>query len=180
MQVFDIRTRWSPRHTGIEGNEAADRLADLGATSHGDLDQASKPTVSGIRSIFRKLRNEAQLSWWTQRSAKLSNWYKKWNLDYNVTPLLELQGDFSWYHTKFAHKGAQLLCSCGRHKTPEHIVHCRKTTTLSKFRQWPQRPPAPPSSLTTGIDYLSRLMAKPSDFAELLKVTGFYSTICTC
>ena len=164
-------------------------------TSYCDLDQASKPTVSGIRSIFRKLRNEAQLSWWTQRSAKLSNWYKKWNLDYKVTPLLELDlpratlhrllairsshGDFSWYHTKFAHEDAQLLCSCGRHKTPEHIVHCRKTTTASKFRQWPQRPPAPPSSLTTGIDYLSRLMAKPADFAELLKVTGFYSTICT-
>jgi hypothetical protein len=77
---------------------------------------ASEPTVSGIRSVFYVLRKEAQLSWWAQSSTKLSNEYKKWNLEYRVTPLPELDlpratfhrllsirsshGDFSWYHTK--------------------------------------------------------------------------------
>ena len=31
MQTHDVKIRWAPGHTGIEGNEAADRLADLGA-----------------------------------------------------------------------------------------------------------------------------------------------------
>ncbi|RAL59212.1 hypothetical protein DID88_006667 [Monilinia fructigena] len=31
MQVYNIRIKWSPGHTEIEGNEAADRLADTGA-----------------------------------------------------------------------------------------------------------------------------------------------------
>ena len=186
MQVFDIRIRWSPGHTGIEGNEAADQLANTGALTPvlGNTDQASQPTVSGIHSVFRELRTAAQHSWWTQRSTKLSRWYKKWNLSYKVKPLPELDlpratlhrllsirsshGDFSWYHTKFAHEDAQRLCSCGRHKTPEHIVHCKKTTTATKFRLWPQRPQAPPANPTTGIDYLTSLMAKPADFATLL------------
>ncbi|KFZ23436.1 hypothetical protein V502_02085, partial [Pseudogymnoascus sp. VKM F-4520 (FW-2644)] len=96
-----------------------------------------EPTVSGIRSVFYDLRKEAQLSWWAQSSTKLSNGYKKWNLEYRVTPLPELDlpratlhrflsirsshGDFSWYHTKFAHEDAKLLCSCSYKKTPEHI-----------------------------------------------------------
>lgn len=117
------------------------------------------------------------------------------HLEYRVTPLPELDlpratlhrflsirsshGDFSWHHTKFAHEDAKLLCSCGHKKTPEHIVHCRKTTTASQFRKWPQRPPMPPTSRATGIDYLTRLMAKPADFAALLQVTEFYSKICT-
>jgi hypothetical protein len=89
MQVFDIRIRWSPGHTGIEGNEATDQLANTGALTPvlGDTDQASQPTVSGIHSVFRELRTAAQHSWWTQRSTKLSRQYKKWNLSYKVKPL---------------------------------------------------------------------------------------------
>ena len=85
MQTHDVRVRWAPGHTGIEGNEAADKLADLGAmTEDWDTGLASEPTVSGIRSIFRNLRRDAQCSWWTERSTKLSRWYKKWGLDYQV------------------------------------------------------------------------------------------------
>ena len=87
-------------------------------------------------------------------------------------------GDFSWYHTKFAHEDAQLLCSCGRPKTPDHIVHCRKTTTPFQFRYWPQRPEARPNTPATSIEYLTRLMAKPADFATFLQATEFYTTIC--
>ena len=194
MQTHDVRVRWAPGHTGIEGNEAADKLADLGAMKEDwDTGLASEPTVSGIRSIFRALRRDAQCSWWAKCSTKLSTWYKKWGLDYRVKPLPELDlprltlhhllalrsshGDFSWYHRKFAHDDAKLTCSCGQPKTPEHLLRCRKTRTA--FRFWPQRPHSIPSTEKECIDYLSRLMSKPPDFAKLLKVTEFYSTICT-
>ena len=48
MQTHDVKIRWAPGHTGIEGNEAADRLADLGAQQDWDTGLASEPTVSGI------------------------------------------------------------------------------------------------------------------------------------
>ena len=51
---------------------------------------ASEPIVSGIRSIYRDLRRQAQHSWWAKRGTKLSAWYKKWRLEYRVKPLLEL------------------------------------------------------------------------------------------
>jgi hypothetical protein len=93
METYDVRIRWSPGHTGIEGNEAADQLADLGAIEPDwDTGLASEPTISGIRSIFRKLRGDARCSWWAKCSANLSRWYKKWGLDYQVKlpPELEL------------------------------------------------------------------------------------------
>jgi ribonuclease HI len=60
MQAYDIKIRWAPRHTGIEGNEAADKLAGLGAQQHWDAGLASEPTASGIRSVYRDLRKDAQ------------------------------------------------------------------------------------------------------------------------
>src|SRR5438045_3523151 len=161
MQTHDVRIQWAPGHTGIEGNEATDRLADLGAQQDWDTGMASEPTVSGIRSIYRDLWRQAQHSWWAKCSTKLSAWYKKWHLEYRVRPLPELDlpqatlhcllalrsshGDFSWYHMKFAHNDAKLDCSCGQKKTPTHLVHCRKMARL--FGQWPVQPPFPPSSL---------------------------------
>ncbi|RAL61075.1 hypothetical protein DID88_010416 [Monilinia fructigena] len=85
MQVYNIRIKWSPGHTEIEGNEAADRLADTGAhTPDCDPGPASLPTISGIGSIFCDLRSGAQQSWWIKRKAKLSAHYLKWDLTYRV------------------------------------------------------------------------------------------------
>jgi hypothetical protein len=182
------------QHTGIEGNEAADKLADLGALKENwDTGLASEPTVSGIRSIFRNLQRDARYSWWTKCSTKLSRWYKKWGLNYQVKlpPELDLpratlhrllairssHGDFHWYHTKFNHPDAKLVCSCGHRKSPDHLVRCRKTQAA--FKHWPERPPSPPTSPTEGFTYLTCLLAKPTDFAKLLGVTEFYSKICT-
>jgi len=194
MQSHYVQVRWAPGHTGIEGNEAADKLADLGAAQEEwDSAEASEPTVSGIRSIFRSLRKEAQSQWWSARAAKLSTWYRKWGLSYEVKALPELDlprstlhhllalrtshRDFSWYHRKFLHVDAILTCSCGHQKTPEHIALCRKTKT--SFSLWPQKPLTPPTSQRESIDYLKGLIAKPADFARFLEVTEFYSLICT-
>jgi hypothetical protein len=99
MQSHDVRVCWAPGHTGIEGNEAADKLADLGAaTEEWDAAMASEPTISGIRSVFRTLRKGAQSQWWAARAAKLSTWYKKWGLSYKVKPLPELDLPRSTLH----------------------------------------------------------------------------------
>jgi hypothetical protein len=74
---------------------AADKLADLSAMKEDwDTGLASKPTISRIRSIFRNLRRDARCSWWTKCSTKLSRWYRKWELDYQVKSLPEL--DLPW------------------------------------------------------------------------------------
>jgi hypothetical protein len=161
MQTHDIRIRWAPGHTGIEGNEAADKLADLGTHLPYDTGQASEPTASSIKSIFRGLRKEAQEAWWNKHNAMLSKYYEKWNLDYKVKlpPELDLprpvlhrylairsgHGDFSWYHKKFAHSNAKLTCSCGHAKDP------RAPRTLSKDYPalWTMAPEATDSSVNS-------------------------------
>ncbi|KAJ5283005.1 hypothetical protein N7497_001832 [Penicillium chrysogenum] len=81
----------SPGHTGIEGNEAADILADHGALHglQGSGPQAL-PTISGIRSVYRDLRNEARHEWWQKVSPKLSTWYQRWQGVYEIKDLPEL------------------------------------------------------------------------------------------
>ncbi|RAL58119.1 hypothetical protein DID88_002394 [Monilinia fructigena] len=190
MQVYNIRIKWSPGHTEIEGNEAADRLADTGAhTPDCDPGPASLPTISGIGSIFCDLRSGAQQSWWIKRKAKLSAHYLKWDLTYRVglPPELDLprnqlhrllairsaHGDFAWYHNKFRHANALTECSCGAAKAPMHLVHCPRSH--KRFKDWPSRPPIPPTSNAEGLRYLTHLLSNPMDFAKFLDVTGCYT-----
>jgi ribonuclease HI len=192
MQSHDIRVRWSPGHTGIEGNEAADRLADQGAFADWAEGLESEPTISGMRSVYRKFRDQARDEWWNKRSQKLSERYRRWAPTYTIRNLPELQlprgvlhrylalrtghGDFSWYHRKFKHADAELKCSCKRHKAPGHIVFCRRTQR--HFERWPHRPATPPTSTAEGMQYLAQLLTRPTDFEKLLEVTEFYSKIC--
>lgn len=192
----NVEVRWAPGHTDIEGNEAADNLADAEAKEPSTpFGLAAQPTVSGIRTIRKAQLAIARAAWWNSAKSKLSNWYTQWKLPYQPTrPPQELEltrptlarllairtshGDFAWYHRKFHHDNATLECSCGRPKTPLHIALCRKTTTANVFRRWPRRPPAPPRTPSEAIKYLKKLWEEPEDFAALLEVTGFYSTIC--
>lgn len=196
MDTHNIGVRWSPGHTGIEGNEAADKLADIGAFQPPPTTgYASLPTISGLGTINRKHRSEAQQAWWDRRSTNLSTQYKRWNPTYSVQKLPELSlprhilhrhiairtthGDFSWYHRRFRHLEAELKCACGKHKTPLHLVLCQKTQ--KHFFRWPvaTRPQNPPSNKREAIDYLRELLDSPKDFEGFLKATEFYSKICT-
>jgi hypothetical protein len=76
MQTHNIRTKWAPGYTGIEGNKAADKLADISASQCGNIGLVSQPIVSGIRSIFSQRRKEVQSAWWALCSTKLSARYK--------------------------------------------------------------------------------------------------------
>lgn len=192
----NVTIRWAPGHTDIEGNEAADRLADAEAKQPSDpFGLAAQPTVSGIRTIRKAALATTSTAWWSRAKRKLSKWYAQWKLPYQPTrPPLELgltrptlakllairtsHGDFAWYHRRFHHDDATLKCSCGRLKTPEHIALCRKTRTASVFRRWPKRPLAPPTTPREAAKYLQTLWEEPEDFAALLELTGFYTTIC--
>ena len=195
LENFDVRVKWCPGHQGIQGNEEADRLAKEEAKDpHEPYEEASQPTISGIRSIARGTLHAVQGKWWTEKSPKLSQWYRQWELPYHPqdTPaelklprpvlarLLAIRtkhGDFAWYHRKFNHQDANLSCSCGSDKTPEHLVHCRKAAAT--FRNWPKRPHWPPSNRTEGLDYLKVLFNNPPSFRDLLQITEYYSKICT-
>jgi ribonuclease HI len=61
METHDVSIKWAPRHLGIKGNEAADRLANLEA--HYLLlptRKAALPTLAGIKSIARKALHNLQ------------------------------------------------------------------------------------------------------------------------
>jgi ribonuclease HI len=194
MAIHDISIRWSPGHTGIEGNEAADGLANQGARKpQWDKGPSSQPTISGIRSIYRELRNHALAEWWETQETTLSLHYRYWALPYNTRPSKELDlprstlqrllaartshGDFAWYHRKYKHPDANIRCSCRKLKTPEHLVMCRKAQKL--YKHWPVKPDVP-----IGRDkkdaraYLRILLQNPQHFVEYLNLTEFYSKIC--
>ena len=193
----DIRVKWAPGHTGIEGNEEADWLADRAANPANNLpcpDPLShNPTLSGIKSISRRMKRTAMEGWWAKTSPLLSRQYRKWGLTYEIKPLPELDlpratlqrllairtghGDFDWYHRTRKHEDAKLVCMCGRLKTPEHIVHCAKIRRY--FWNWPHKPKHPPRDDQEGVLYLQTLFSKPQSFAELLNLTNFYSKVCT-
>lgn len=65
-----------------------------------------------------------------------------------------------------------VLCTCGRIKSPEHIVFCRKSRQLQA--QWPKFKPEPQNPK----EYWTRLMNDPDKFATFLKVIRFYEQIC--
>jgi ribonuclease HI len=196
MAGRDIKIRWSPGHMGIEGNEEADALANLAANplspSYSLEPRALLPTVSGIRSQARALRSAAINSWWYHNQTSLSNRYRRWSLDYSVRAPKELElpratlhrlmairsghGNFKWYHDKFKHQDASLNCTCGGWKSPDHLVHCKKTR--EHFNIWPHKPKTPPRNWREGFTYLKTLLASPEGFAEFLSITGFYTAIC--
>ena len=42
--------------------------------------------------------------------------------------------DFTAYHERFAHDDAQLNCSCGRRKSPDHPFYCRKVDRRHRIK----------------------------------------------
>ena len=54
--------KWAPGHTGIEGDEAADALAETEASHPQEPEgMTSRPTISGIRSIAKSYLQSAKI-----------------------------------------------------------------------------------------------------------------------
>ena len=197
IQTRDIRIKWSLGHIGIEGNEEADALAGSAADplSPKQIDDpiALQPTVCGIQSLARGIKKIAIALQQATIKPKLSGRYRKQALPYEVKPLKELDlprstlyrllvirtghRDFDQYYTKFKHDDVVLDCSYSKKKTLDHLVYCRRTFRF--LWNWPFKPKRPPRNQSEGQDYLSRLQASLKDFKKFLRITGFYSGICT-
>ncbi|ESZ92982.1 hypothetical protein SBOR_6648 [Sclerotinia borealis F-4128] len=186
IETRDINIRWSSGYIGIEGNEQADRLADLGAKSgRVSEDNCAHPTISDIGSIACLSKRNTTYNWWCIAKNSLSATYSKWELEYSIKEPPELtlprgifhrllamcigHGDFSFYHCRFQYTDAELNCIYGYNKTPDHIFFC--DYSVRKFRKWPNRAPFPPANKQQGMDYIKSLFGKPKDFADFLKQT---------
>ncbi|KAI1687481.1 Exo-endo-phos-2 multi-domain protein [Pyrenophora tritici-repentis] len=191
MEAYNVKTRWAPGHMKIVGNELADQLADNEAKDpHQPYGMAASPTRSGIRTVGRRLLEHTRDTWWKDKSSRLSAWYTQWQLPYDTrrTPaalwlprrilakvlmIRSTHGDFEWYHRKFNHEDTS-KCLCGRPKTPEHLVFCKRATT--HFKKWPLRPIVPPRTRQEGLAYLAQLIDQPQEFETFVKVTNsFYN-----
>ncbi|RAL59500.1 hypothetical protein DID88_006613 [Monilinia fructigena] len=187
---YKVGIKWSPGHMGIEGNEAADELANTGANEgRTDDDRSAEPTISGIGTTAKALADIATSDWWSQCHPGLSASYRRWKLGYSVTEPPELRlprtvlhrllatrtahGDFAQYHRRFGHTEAELTCLCGFEKAPDHLVFCE--ISQRKFHAWPARPERPPSRPEEGRRYLSALLAHPELFENFLAVTQYFA-----
>jgi hypothetical protein len=85
-------------------------------------------------------------------------------------------GDSAWYHINFRHNTAGLNCSCGRLKTPEHMLFCRKTRRSSS--RWLLRPFSPSSNMKEAVRYLKALLTESEHFETLLELAKYFTLIC--
>ncbi|KAF7572881.1 hypothetical protein PtrM4_077860 [Pyrenophora tritici-repentis] len=155
---------------------------------HQPYGMAASPTRSGIRTVGRRLLEHTRDTWWKDKSSRLSAWYTQWQLPYDTrrTPaalwlprrilakvlmIRSTHGDFEWYHRKFNHEDTS-ECPCGRPKTPEHLVFCKRATT--HFKKWPLRPIVPPRTRQEGLAYLAQLIDQPQEFETFVKVTNSF------
>jgi len=165
---------------GIRGNELADGLAKEGQESAFDLE--SGPTLARVRVGIKFRLRQTRLH--HKNRNRPSQRYRSWKLGYDTRRhLAELEvlsrpqihhflairtgHGFAWYHQKFKHESAELKCSCGAAKTPEHIVMCRKA--LDCFDRWylpGECPRVRQVSRNVKMRYLLEIMESPAAFKE--------------
>ncbi|RAL68269.1 hypothetical protein DID88_008968 [Monilinia fructigena] len=106
---YKVGIKWSPGHMGIEGNEAADELANTGANEgRTDDDRSAEPTISGIGTTAKALADIATSDWWSQCHPGLSASYRRWKLGYSVTKPPELRLPRRVLHRLLATRRAEI------------------------------------------------------------------------
>ena len=149
-RLGEIRVRWVPGHTKVNGNETTDCLAKEGArmTYLGETSY----TLAALRRWAKSQAPEAMEKLW--KTVAPSS-YKELYITTSPLKPKELllpryilgkilaartgHGDFADYHERFNHENALLHCRCGARRAPLHFFFCR----IAKRRI--PRPLGPPS-----------------------------------
>ena len=144
-----VEVRWIPGHSGIYGNEKADKLAKraLATITRDRNPPTSEDICSEHQNIFTFAALKRQVTISTQKLVE-EWWLKNRTARYEDLDLLmrrkrppELDlprwayhrliaartghGDFASYHRRFQHPNEELKCKCGREKRPWHFAECR-------------------------------------------------------
>ena len=164
---------------------SADRLAKEGAAL---LESPRIPaTYAGVKRFRRTIIGKQFASWWEEASQGCKRYQELGfteatlkapkELDllrrtlHNLLAFRSGHGDFDWYYRKFGHSQND-RCACRMLRTPEHLVHCRKTRRLRA--RWPKFDPEP----KTLQEYWHRLVHDPEKFQLFVTLTRYYEDIC--
>ncbi|KAI0998678.1 hypothetical protein K3495_g9516 [Podosphaera aphanis] len=170
---------WSPGHSGIPGNDQADKLA-------GEASRQTAPPGASITGIQAKMKRQIWelTSAWCQSHAPST--YCELGMPFPKKPPEELRlprrnlgyliqcrtghGAFRAYHDRFHHKDALMTCSCGGNKSNIHLAFCplvRERLAAAGYRR----------SLCS-LDFLLGTAHGAKCFSLILEKTGFLSDIC--
>ena len=180
-----VEIRWIPAHSGITGNEEADRLAKEAlrklpaetTTDPSTIKDGLKYTFAALNRFVRQRCEEAVESWWLKhrpsRYEELDLRMKRkrppelalprW-AHHHLVAARTGHGDFRNYHERFGHEWENCKCVCGREKRPWHFAECRIA-----LRHWREEKHEPPPS---GREMLAEKGG--GKFLQFLTVTKCY------
>lgn len=192
-----VDVRWCPGHEKIEGNERADKMANKGLK---EQESSSSMTLARVRRYARAASRGQFEAWFNytcprryhslfgeeEDTQPQAGHQQKVPFEaafkcpeglklprYVLARWIALRtghGDFKEYHERFRHHDAELACSCGRPKTPEHLVYCSKTRRIKSA--WPK------SKVRTPDEWFMQLVLDHKMFKEVATKTRFFAKIC--